>query len=251
MDGAGCHRNDKLVEFLKQEFEKRGWYYRPQPAQSPTTNVCDLTIFPCMSKRVSKNHRQWKDGSIHAMKPQEIWDAVMEEFRKLQLTVIANAFMTCKRLVTDLIEAEGSNTYLKEKNACHKDVRKTFIKSESGLINKKRAHLHHNSVGQRTSLAPLLVRNTNTNTSSSSTSSSNIDNRVAEVAVASATPEVADANWELVPQCAYKCRYCHVQNNNPLWLQQHGSHHKESCIRYGRERRSDCARKHTNRLIED
>ena len=44
-DGAGPHTKKSYVSFLKAELDKRGWYYTPQPPNSPLTNVLDLLIF--------------------------------------------------------------------------------------------------------------------------------------------------------------------------------------------------------------
>jgi len=53
MDGAGPHRDGKLLAFLDEELGDRGWHLKFQPPNSPITNVKDACIFPSLSKRIS------------------------------------------------------------------------------------------------------------------------------------------------------------------------------------------------------
>merc|ERR1711963_931543 len=53
-DNAGPHQNETYRAYMNTEFDKRGWQYRPQPPNSPTTNVRDLGLFSSLAKSVSR-----------------------------------------------------------------------------------------------------------------------------------------------------------------------------------------------------
>ena len=74
-DGAGAHENAALIDFLKEEFNKRGWVFIPQPPRSPLTNVNDLQLFPSLSKAVSHHPLQWRHGRMYHMNKNDIWKA--------------------------------------------------------------------------------------------------------------------------------------------------------------------------------
>jgi hypothetical protein len=76
-DGAGPHTDKKLVDWLRAEFDKRGWIFKLQPSQSPITNISDACIFPSLSKKVSSNQAFNFKGIRKILKGDEIWDSAM------------------------------------------------------------------------------------------------------------------------------------------------------------------------------
>ena len=125
-DGAGPHNKKSYVEFLKAELEQRGWYYTPQPPNSPLTNVLDLLVFPALSKRVSKNRMQFGMGHVRQMSKDEIEQVVLEEFYKFPPEMIARAFITQKHVVSMIKKYHGYNDYIKNRSELHNSVRNKF-----------------------------------------------------------------------------------------------------------------------------
>jgi hypothetical protein len=53
-DNAGPHKEDDYATWLQEQFDARGWKLELQAPQGPYTNVLDLQLFPCVSKRHSE-----------------------------------------------------------------------------------------------------------------------------------------------------------------------------------------------------
>jgi hypothetical protein len=66
MDGAGPHRDGRLLAYLDEEFSSRaGWHLKFQPPNSPITNVKDACIFPSLSsKRISAEQGLTNGGRL-------------------------------------------------------------------------------------------------------------------------------------------------------------------------------------------
>ena len=56
-DGAGLHTDATYLKGKQKLFSERDWLIFNQPSQSPTLNVHDFTIFPAMSKAVTREKR--------------------------------------------------------------------------------------------------------------------------------------------------------------------------------------------------
>ena len=125
-DGAGCHQERTYVKYLTDLFSTRGWYFTRQPPQSPLTNVLDLLVFPCLSKRVSSNNRQFGNGFVKQMKKPAIVDTVVDEFFKIPAQIIGRSFITAKHVVLNLIpEYKGYNGYIVDRKL-HSGVRRKY-----------------------------------------------------------------------------------------------------------------------------
>ena len=54
-DNATPHRCNKPKAWKKKEVVARGWQIRPQPSNSPLTNIQDAGFFPAMAKLVTEH----------------------------------------------------------------------------------------------------------------------------------------------------------------------------------------------------
>ena len=54
-DFATPYRYKKLKDYKEKEFAARGWKIRPQPSNSPLTNIQDAGFFPAMAKLATEH----------------------------------------------------------------------------------------------------------------------------------------------------------------------------------------------------
>ena len=90
-DSAGLHE-DKVYKRIVEEYSaKEGRKWIPQGPQMPHVNICDLSVFPNMSKRHTKFTRE--HHGTHALKEDEIWKAAERVFKELLSHKIASGFV--------------------------------------------------------------------------------------------------------------------------------------------------------------
>jgi len=125
MDGAGPHRDTKLLKFLDEEFDKRGWMLKFQPSNSPLTNVKDMSIFPALSKHVSELQGVAK-GS-YALQGEELYRLSLEAWNKLPLKTIASAYAGHHQVANAIAQCEGGDVFARTKGGTHFGIRKAFV----------------------------------------------------------------------------------------------------------------------------
>ena len=119
-DNAGPHCEARLTAFLKSEYERRGWYLAPQPANSPITNVMDDCIFPAISKRVSRE--QGISNRSEVFTTDEIWETVEKCWEDFDMDTLARAFVRHHQIVNAIAEEKGGDNFVKNNNL-HCNVR--------------------------------------------------------------------------------------------------------------------------------
>jgi hypothetical protein len=126
-DNASPHAETGFKEFIGVEFEKRGWLVENQAPQSPYVNVCDLAIFPCMSKRCT--HLLSKTYGFAIPKVEAIFAAAETVWNDLDSCNIARAFIQARRVHNIIIEDGGSQAWLTNGGPhCH--CRRDFVNGE-------------------------------------------------------------------------------------------------------------------------
>lgn len=131
-DNAGPHNDSKFKTFVQEYCKSKGWYWEPQGPQMPHVNVCDLAVFPKMSRNHSELLR--KRGGVRVMKEDEIWDAAEEVWNNMPSCDIARSFVLSHRIAKKIIDAKGGNEFLSGvKGGLHSDVRKDFINTDRGV----------------------------------------------------------------------------------------------------------------------
>ena len=126
MDSAGPHVDAKLLRYLDAEFSARGWIMKPQPSNSPITNVSDDSLFPMLSKLVSKE-QGLHNGSQLFRDEDELWKTVEKCWNALPLDALARAYVRNSQIASAIYLSNGGDDFVRERNGLHCNVRKTCV----------------------------------------------------------------------------------------------------------------------------
>ena len=121
MDGAGPHQDGKLLEFINDEFQKRGWLLKFQPSNSPVTNVKDDCLFPALSKHISRELGINKGSQIFT--PDELWAAVKKCWHNFPLDSLARGYVRHAQMASALVACNGGDDFVRERGGLHYNVR--------------------------------------------------------------------------------------------------------------------------------
>jgi hypothetical protein len=125
MDGAGPHRDGKLLDFLDEELSARGWHLKFQPPNSPITNVKDACIFPSLSKRITAE--QGLSNRSHLFSQDQLWDAIQSCWKQFPLDTIARSYIMHHQVVNAIAACQGGDQFLRDKSYFHANVRKCCV----------------------------------------------------------------------------------------------------------------------------
>ncbi len=125
----GPHKEGGFTEWLKSEFEKRGWHLELQAPQGPYTNVLDLQVFPAMSKKHSELLQIFSNTQADT---ERIWTIALEIWQKITSAMIARAFILAYRIMGKLITTKGDTDWLKNGSA-HCQVRRDYYDTDRGV----------------------------------------------------------------------------------------------------------------------
>ena len=130
-DSAGCHQNQNYLNQMRSMFEERGWILFNQPSQSPITNVHDACIFPMMSKSLSKI--QAVDYYARVLQGEQLHYAVMKVWNHGGHEVaMSRAFAGHFQVVCAILENNGDNNFLSDKQGLSFGIRKMFVADQDG-----------------------------------------------------------------------------------------------------------------------
>ena len=110
MDGAGPHQDGKLLEFINDEFQKRGWLLKFQPSNSPVTNVKDDSLFPALSKHISRE--QGINKGSQTFTPDELWAAVKKCWHNFPLDSLARGYVRHAQMASALVACNGGDDFV-------------------------------------------------------------------------------------------------------------------------------------------
>jgi hypothetical protein len=130
MDGAGPHRDGTLLQWLADEFDKRGWVLVFQPANSPLTNVKDMSLFPALSKRVTA--LQGKSKRSLVLEGEELFQLATKAWEELPLSVIARSYAGHHQIVNAIAQCKGGDEFVREKGGIHCGIRQAFVPYYAG-----------------------------------------------------------------------------------------------------------------------
>ena len=130
-DNAGYH-NDKTYKAGKMElFDSEGHLIFNQPPQSPSANVHDFTIFPMMSKRISREQALTYGSRV--MKGEQLNKAVIKVWKDMSaLPAISRGFAGHHQVVCAMLAHDGDNNYLNESKGTSFNVRAHYVTNEAG-----------------------------------------------------------------------------------------------------------------------
>jgi hypothetical protein len=132
MDGAGPHRDHRLLAFLDEELGARGWHLKFQPPNSPITNVKDACIFPSLSKRISAEQGLSNGGRLYSK--DQLWEAIKVAWSSFPLDTIGRSYIMHHQVVNAIASCKGSDDFLREKSYFHANVRKCCVSTmENGV----------------------------------------------------------------------------------------------------------------------
>lgn len=128
-DNAGPHTQGGYHEWLKNEFERRGWRLELQAPQGPYTNVLDLQLFPSMSKHHSRLVQIYNNTEASS---DRIWSVAENVWKTCSSATISRAFVHAYRIMKKIIAEDGNNAWLAD-GTPHCDVRKDFYDTDTGI----------------------------------------------------------------------------------------------------------------------
>jgi hypothetical protein len=125
LDGAGPHRDSKLLRVLSEEFDKRGWMIKFQPSNSPHTNVKDMCVFPTLSKQVTA--LQGLSKRSLALEGEELFRLAKQAWDELPESTIARSYAGHHQIVNAIAQSKGGDDFLREKGGLHCGIRQAFV----------------------------------------------------------------------------------------------------------------------------
>lgn len=134
-DNAGPHNDKKFTDYVQGYCKKKKWHWEPQGPQMPHMNVCDLAVFPSMSRAHATALR--KKGGVKVMKEDEIWQSAEHVWNHMSSCNIARAFVLSHTVAQKIVKAKGDNIFLTgTKGGLHANVRKDFYDTETGVVRR-------------------------------------------------------------------------------------------------------------------
>ena len=133
-DNAGPHESGTFQTYVKDYCDGMGWHWEPQAPQMPHANVCDLSVFPNMSKRHSELARGI--GGLKVLSKDETWGAAEKVWGQLDSPSIASGFIHCHKILEKVREVNGKNDFLGSGGSIHFGVRKGLEQVPLGLVPK-------------------------------------------------------------------------------------------------------------------
>ena len=101
----------------------------------PHVNVCDLSVFPCMSKRHTQLSRD--NHGMHVLTEEQIWNAAKRVYKDLPSSKIASGFIQAYRLAAKIIKHGGDNSFLSgSSGGIRTGVSNDFQPTDEGLARK-------------------------------------------------------------------------------------------------------------------
>jgi hypothetical protein len=125
MDGAGPHRDGKLLGFLDEALGARRWHLKFQPPNSPIPNVKDACIFPSLSKRISAEQGLSNGGCLYAQ--DQLWQAIKLAWEMFPLDTISRSYIMHHQVVNAIASCEGGDDFLRAKSYFHANVRQCCV----------------------------------------------------------------------------------------------------------------------------
>ena len=130
-DNAGPHECAIFQRYVKEYCEAQGWHWKPQAPQMPHANVCDLSVFPGMSKH--HTHLARGIGGLKVISEDETWDAAQGVFDGYTSEKIARGFVHCQKILEEVVKQRGKNDFLGSSGSIHFGIRKGFEATDYGV----------------------------------------------------------------------------------------------------------------------
>ena len=101
--------------------------------QGPYTNVLDLQLFPCMSKRHSELLQLYCNSEASF---DRIWNVAMAVWKSISSAMMCRSVVLAYRIMEKIIATNGHNDFLQD-GAPHCNVRRDYVDTERGIKRKR------------------------------------------------------------------------------------------------------------------
>ena len=135
-DNASPHAESAFKKYLEKAFADRGWLIENQAPQSPYVNVCDLAIFPAMSKK--HTHLLAEKFGFVVPKVEAIFEAAETIWSELDSCSIARAFIQARRVHNIIVRDGGKQAWLTN-GGPHCNCRRDYVNHDDGVTVVRRA----------------------------------------------------------------------------------------------------------------
>jgi len=126
-DNASCHTNKHLLEILKAFCLEHDWWFLFQAAHAPHMNLCDLCVFPALSKATDRQRGNNLLGADKlALACQRAWDAYPS-------SKLASGFVTLLGVAEKVIQERGNTDFLGNMSM-HYGTRKQYNNTRHGVV---------------------------------------------------------------------------------------------------------------------
>ena len=144
-DNAGPHREgvfsatmQRCIQDINRELGGRArWMWEPQAPHMPHSNVCDLALFPSLSKRVQRLARKKFKGKQRVLSTSEIEECVLGAWKAYESCKVARTFLQAYLMMDKVIQEKGDTGFLTG-GSFHFGVGPNYVDTDKGVRRKKK-----------------------------------------------------------------------------------------------------------------
>ena len=129
-DNASCHTEAKFLQQIQEFCARYGWHFLFQAAHAPHLNVCDLCLFPSLSKGTDRK-RADKFGR-RCISGDDLAAAAQSAFEAYPSSSVAASFVTKLAVARKVIQERGRTEFL-AKTSRHFGTQRKYQKTEHGV----------------------------------------------------------------------------------------------------------------------
>ena len=121
-DNATPHKEKGLLTAIQERNDEYGWLWKPQPPNSPLTNACDAGFFPALAKVVTA--KQGLNNRSLYLSIERLWELLQSAWEEYPVEKIARLFVHQTQVAAAILQCNGGDDFVQEKNGLSYGVRK-------------------------------------------------------------------------------------------------------------------------------
>ena len=121
-DNATPHIEKGLRTAIKERNDGHGWLWVTQPPNSPLTNACDAGFFPALAKVVT-GMQGLNNRSLY-LSTERLWELLQSAWNEYPVEKIARLFVHQTQVAAAILQCNGGDDFVKERNGLSYGVRK-------------------------------------------------------------------------------------------------------------------------------
>ena len=121
-DNATPHKEKGLLTAIQERNDENGWLWKPQPPNSPLTNACDAGFFPALAKVVTA--KQGLNNRSLYLSTERLWELLQSAWEEYPVEKIARLFVHQTQVAAAILQCNGGDDFVQEKNGLSYGVRK-------------------------------------------------------------------------------------------------------------------------------